>query len=232
MPIARPAAGSPSPAVTLPARAIRVGVVDDHAVVRSCVVRYLEQQEGIRVAGQAAGGREAIDLVRTTEVDVLLLDLDMPGQNGIDALGMIQAKSRVPRLAVLVFSGYPEHLYALRFLRLGASGYLNKCCPPAEIVKAIRHVAQGRRYITPPVAELLEREFFGAASGSPHEQLSTRELQMLVKLARGRSASEVAADLSLNAETVRCYRTRLMHKLAVGTPSGLVEYALRHQLVD
>ncbi len=135
---------------------IKVGIVDDHAIVRSGLKQFFSEQVDLRVVGEAASGREAIDLVRTTELDVLVMDLSMPGQSGIDALGMIRAKA--PDVGILILSGYPEEHYAMNLIRQGASGYLNKECEPMEIVNAIRTIALGRRYISPAVAELLAQQ--------------------------------------------------------------------------
>ena len=209
---------------------VRVGIADDHPITRSALRAYLEELEDIRVVAEASCGREAIDLVRMHAVDVLLLDLDMPGQSGIDALGMIKAKAA--HVGVLVLSGYPEHQYAVHLIRGGASGYLNKACEPAEIAMAIRKVAQGSRYITPVVAELLASQVITPPSNGLHEQLSARELQVFLKLAQGKSASEVAAELSLSAKTVSTYRARLMTKLHARSNSDLTYYALKHHLLD
>ena len=221
--------GSPPPGPML-VRAVRVGIADDHPITRTALRGYLDDQEDIRVVAEASSGREAIDLVRTQEIDVLLLDLDMPGQSGIDALTMIKAKAE--HVAVLVLSGYPEHQYAVPLIRNGASGYLNKACEPSEICTAIRRVAQGGRYITPVVAELLASQVITPTPGGLHEQLSGRELQVFLKLAQGCTAGEVAAELSLSAKTVSTYRARLMRKLEARSNSDLTYYALKHRLLD
>ena len=135
---------------------IRVGIVDDHAIVRSGLKQFFADQVDLRVVGEAANGREAIDLVREHDMDVLVMDLSMPGQSGLDALAMIRAKA--PDVGVLILSGYPEEHYAMNLIRQGASGYLNKECDPQDIVEAIRTIALGRRYITPAVAELLAQQ--------------------------------------------------------------------------
>ena len=209
---------------------IKVGIVDDHAIVRSGLKQFFSEQVDLRVAGEAASGREAIDLVRTHALDVLLLDLDMPGQSGIDALGMIKAKAE--HVGVLVLSGYPEHQYAVPLIRNGASGYLNKACEPSEIATAIRRVAQGSRYITPAVAELLATQVITPPTSGLHEQLSARELQVFLKLAQRKTAGEVASELSLSAKTVSTYRARLMLKLQARSNSDLTYYALKHRLLD
>jgi two-component system, NarL family, invasion response regulator UvrY len=211
-------------------RAVRVGIADDHPITRTALRAYLDEQDGLQVVAEAASGREAIDLVRTNAVDVLLLDLDMPGQSGIDALTMIKAKAE--HVGVLVLSGYPEHQYAVPLIRNGASGYLNKACEPSEIATAIRRVAQGGRYITAVVAELLASQVISPSPGGLHEQLSARELQVFLKLAQGCSAGEVATELSLSAKTVSTYRARLMRKLDARSNSDLTYYALKHRLLD
>src|SRR5215213_2451007 len=149
---------------------IKVGIVDDHAIVRSGLKQFFSEQVDLRVVGEAASGREAIDLVRTTELDVLVMDLSMPGQSGGDTLGMIRAKA--PGLGILILSGYPEEHYAMNLIRQGAGGYLNKECDPMEIVQAIRTIATGRRYISRSVAELLAQQLHSKVVGPAHEQLS------------------------------------------------------------
>lgn len=208
----------------------RVGIADDHPITRAALRVYLEEVEDIRVVAEATSGREAIDLVRTHTLDVLLLDLDMPGQSGIDALGMIKAKA--PQVGVLVLSGYPESQYAVPLIRSGASGYLNKACEPGEIAQAIRKIALGTRYITPVVAELLATQVIAPPAHGLHEQLSARELQVFLKLAQGKTAGDVAVELSLSAKTVSTYRARLMTKLQARSNSDLTYYALKHRLLD
>lgn len=211
-------------------RVVRIGVADDHPITRSALRAYLDLQEGMRVVAEAASGREAIDLVRTQMLDILVLDLDMPGQSGIDALTMIKAKAA--HVGVLILSAYPEQQYAVPLIRNGASGYLNKACEPSEIVLAIRRVASGNRYITPAVAELLASQVVTPPTRNLHEHLSPRELQVFLKLAQGKSAAHVASDLSLSAKTVSTYRARLMLKLQARSNSDLTYYALKHQLLD
>jgi DNA-binding NarL/FixJ family response regulator len=209
---------------------IKIGIVDDHAVVRAGLREYFSEHVDLRVAGEAANGREAIDLIRTTEIDVLVMDLSMPGQSGIDALAMIRAKS--PDVGILILSGYPEEHYAMNLIRQGASGYLNKECDPAEIVKAIRVVALGRRYITPAVAELLARQLDRKDDAAPHEQLSEREFQVFLKLAKGEAVGAIGSALSLSVKTISTYRTRLMEKMNLATNSDLTYYALKNRLID
>ncbi|MFT4191261.1 MAG: response regulator transcription factor [Comamonas sp.] len=210
---------------------INVAIVDDHALVRTGLRQFLSEETDLRVLAEAASGREAIDLVRLQpDLDVLVLDLSMPGQSGLDALAMIRAKA--PDLAILILSGFPEEHYAMNLIRQGASGYLNKECDPAEIVRAIRTVAQGRRYITPSVAELLAEQLNRKDSGPLHEQLSEREFQVFLRLAQGDTVGQIADALSLSVKTVSTYRTRLMEKLALQSNSDLTYYALKNGLIS
>ena len=209
---------------------INVGIVDDHAIVRSGLRQFLSEHVDLRVAGEAANGREAIDLIRNAEVDVLLMDLAMPGQSGLDALAMLRAKA--PKMGILILSGYPEEHYAISMIRQGASGYLNKECDPKEIVEAIRTVALGRRYVTPGVAELLAQQLNRKDDAPVHEQLSEREFQVFLKLARGETAGDIAKSLSLSVKTVSTYRTRLMEKMGLASNSDLTYYALKNRLID
>jgi two-component system invasion response regulator UvrY len=210
---------------------IRIAIVDDHAILRSGLKQFLSEQVDLRVVGEAASGREAIDLVRNDpDLDVLVLDLSMPGQSGMDALGMIRAKA--PEVGILILSGYPEEHYAMNMIRQGASGYLSKECEPKEIVEAIRVIATGRRYISPTVAELLAQQLDRKGSIAPHEQLSDREFQVFLKLAKGETAGDVATELSLSVKTVSTYRTRLMEKMHLASNSDLTYYALKHSLIS
>ena len=209
---------------------IRIGIVDDHAIVRSGLRSFFADFVDLRVVGEAANGREAIDLVRMTEMDVLLMDLSMPGQSGLDVLAMIRAKA--PDVGILILSGYPEAHYAMNLIRQGASGYLNKECDPGDIVDAIRTIALGKRYITPVVAELLAQQLNRRDDTALHEQLSEREFQVFLRLAKGETAGDIARALSLSVKTVSTYRTRLMEKMALASNSDLTYYALNNQLID
>ncbi|MEJ8813891.1 response regulator transcription factor [Variovorax ureilyticus] len=209
---------------------IKIGIVDDHAIVRTGLRDFFSQHVDLRVVGEAATGREAIDLVRSNEIDVLVMDLSMPGQSGIDAIAMIRAKA--PDTGILILSGYPEEHYAMNLIRQGASGYLNKECDPMEIVEAIRTISLGRRYITPAVAELLARQLDRNSDAAPHEQLSEREFQVFLKLATGETAGSIAEALSLSVKTVSTYRSRLMEKMNLTSNSDLTYYALKNQLIS
>jgi two-component system invasion response regulator UvrY len=209
---------------------VKVGIVDDHAIVRAGLKQFLSEMVDLRVVGEASSGREAIDLVRTTELDVIIMDLSMPGQSGIDALAMIRAKA--PDVGILILSGYPEEQYAVNLIRQGASGYLNKECEPMEIVNAIRTIALGRRYISPSVAELIAQQLNRKEGSAAHDLLSEREFQVFLKLAKGETAGDIASALSLSVKTVSTYRTRLMEKMGLASNSDLTYYALKNKLID
>jgi DNA-binding NarL/FixJ family response regulator len=209
---------------------VKVAIVDDHAIVRAGLKQFLSEMVDLRVVGEAASGREAIDLVRNTEIDVLIMDLSMPGQSGIDALAMIRAKA--PDVGILILSGYPEEQYAVNLIRQGASGYLNKECEPMEIVNAIRTIALGRRYISPSVAELIAQQLNRKEGTAAHDLLSEREFQVFLKLAKGETAGGIAQALSLSVKTVSTYRTRLMEKMGLQSNSDLTYYALKNKLID
>lgn len=208
---------------------IKIGIVDDHAIVRNGLKQFFSEQVDLRVVGEAASGREAVELVCTTEINVLVMDLSMPGQSGIDALGMIRAKA--PDVGILILSGYPEEHYAMNLIRRGAGGYLNKECEPAEIVNAIRVISLGRRYLSPAVAEMIADRLHHKKGGAPHEQLSEREFQVFLKLAKGEAAGDVATELSLSVKTVSTYRTRLLEKMSLTSNSDLTYYAFKNSLI-
>jgi two-component system invasion response regulator UvrY len=209
---------------------IRVAIVDDHAIVRAGLRQFLSEQTDLRVTGEASNGREALDIVRQGEVDVILMDLSMPDHGGVDALAAI--KAREPDLPVLILSGFPEAHYATTLLRQGASGYLNKECDPQEIATAIRTVFRGRKYITPAVAELLADSLGGDQNKLPHELLSERELQVFLRLAKGETIGHMADSMSLSIKTVSTYRTRVMEKLKLSSNSDLTYYALKNGLIQ
>lgn len=210
---------------------IKVGIVDDHAIVRTGLRQFLSEHVDLRVVGEANDGREALELVREAEVDVLLMDISMPEHGGVDALQAI--KARYPDLAVLILSGFPEAQYATTLLRFGASGYLNKECPPEEIVEAIRVVARGRRYISPAVAELLADSALGGGEDRLlHEQLSEREMQVFLRLAQGETIGAMAEAMFLSVKTVSTYRTRVMQKLKLHSNSDLTYYAVKNGLIQ
>ena len=208
---------------------IRIAIVDDHAMIRAGLRQFFADQLDFVVVAEAADGRKVLDIVRNAEVDVILLDISMPEHDGIEALAAI--KARAPDLPVLILSGFPEEHYATTLLRQGASGYLNKDCDPDEIVKAIRTVCRGRKYITAGVAERLAEGLGGGGDTPLHERLSERELQVFLRLAKGESVGHMAVSMSLSVKTVSTYRTRVMEKMKLESNSDLTYYALKNGLM-
>lgn len=209
---------------------IRIAIVDDHAMVRAGLRQFFADEQDFSVVAEAANGREALDVVRQGELDVMVMDISMPDQSGVDAL--VAIKARAPDLPVLILSGFSEVHYATTMLRHGASGYLNKDCDPADIITAIRTVHRGRKYITPGVAELLAEGLGGNSDKLPHEQLSERELQVFLRLARGETVGNIADSMSLSMKTVSTYRTRVMEKMGLESNSDLTYYGLKNGLIQ
>jgi two-component system invasion response regulator UvrY len=209
---------------------IRIAIVDDHALVRSGLRGFITDQPDIEVVAEASDGTQALDVVRQHALDVLVLDISMPKQSGMDVLARIQAHA--PDLGILILSGYPEEHYAVSLLRRGVSGYLNKQCEPEDIVAAVRRIAGGNRYITPQVAEMLASQLNRPDSAAAHEQLSARELQVLLRLAQGETVGDIAESLFLSAKTVSTYRTRILEKMGLASNSDLTYYALKNGLLD
>lgn len=208
---------------------IRVFVVDDHSIFREGVKQILHETPDIRVEGEASTGREALGRVVDGEWDVLLMDLSMPEGGGLEALQHLRALK--PGLPVLILSMFPDSQYAVRVLKAGAAGYLNKEAAPDELVGAVRKVAAGRKYVNPDVAERLVDRLGSNPPGLPHEALSEREFQVLCLLASGKTVSEVGAELSLSVKTVSTYRARILDKMGMATNAELTRYALEHHLV-
>lgn len=209
---------------------IRIAIVDDHAIVLAGLRQFFADQIDFQVVAEARNGREALDIVRRGEVDVIVMDISMPDQSGVDALAAIRARDA--NLPVLILSGFPEEHYATTLLRQGASGYLNKDCDPEEIVKAIRTVFRGRKYITAGIAERLADGLAGGGERPQHETLSERELQVFLRLAKGESIGHMALSMSLSVKTVSTYRTRVMEKMQLESNSNLTYYALKNGLIQ
>ena len=209
---------------------INVLICDDHMIVRQGIRQSLAEAPDIAVVAEAADGPAALQRLRQGGIDVLLLDIALPGRDGLDVLR--QARDEHPRLPVLMLSTYPDRQYAVRSLKLGASGYLNKSADSGEITAAVRRVAGGQRFITATVAELLAAALgpAGAEAETPvHELLSHRELQVFERLAQGRSVGEIAKDLSLSSNTVSTYRARILEKTGTRNDVELALYAVRRQ---
>jgi len=209
---------------------IQILIGDDNAIVREGLKHIIAQTDDIAVSAESESGWRLLEIARQRRFDVLLLDLDFPETNGLDVLKQI--KNELPRLPVLVLTMHRDEQYALRALRAGASGYLTKETAPDQLIAAIRKVSAGRRYITPELAETLAIIFVGDISKARHEILSDREYQIFCMIASGKSASQIAIDLSLSVKTISTHRARLLEKMQMKNNSELTRYAIQNRLVD
>lgn len=208
---------------------IKVILCDDHALIRRGIRDTLSDATDIEVTGEAGDYGELRSLLRTVSCDVLVLDINLPGRSGLDVLHVL--KEEGSPLRVLVVSMFPEDQYAIRALRAGAFGYVNKASETKLIVDAVRMVAAGRKYITPEIAQMLAESLSQPATEAAHEKLSDRELQTLVLIASGKRLSDIAQELTLSPKTVSVYRARVLEKLGLGNNSELTVYAIRNGLV-
>jgi len=208
---------------------IRVILCDDHALIRRGIRDTLSDAPDIEVVGEAGDYGELRSLMREQACDVLVLDINLPGRSGLDVLHVLKEEGTTVR--VLVVSMYPEDQYAIRALRAVAYGYVNKGGDTQQIVEAVRMVAQGRKYITPEIAQMLAESLTQPQVEVAHEKLSDRELQTLVLIASGKRLSDIASELTLSPKTVSVYRARVLEKLALTNNSELTVYAIRNGLV-
>ena len=208
---------------------IRVILCDDHALIRRGIRDTLADAADIEVVAEASDYGELRSQLRSHRCDVLVLDINLPGRSGLDVLHVL--KDEASPIKVLVVSMYPEDQYAIRALRAGAHGYVNKGSDPQMIVNAVRTVAQGRKYVTPEIAQMLVESLTAPADENPHDKLSDRELQTLVMIASGKRLADIANDLTLSPKTVSVYRARVLEKLGLQNNSELTVYAIRRGLV-
>ena len=209
---------------------IRVLVADDHALVRRGLRELLAETADIEVAAEAGTAAEALDRVRQQPLDVVVLDLSLPGRGGLDLLGEI--KGERADLPVLILTMHPEEQYAVRALKAGAAGYLTKETAPEELVRAIRKVAGGGKYVTTALGEKLALELEDKRAGPLHETLSDREYQIMWLIASGKTGREIARELTLSPNTVSTYRNRILRKMKMKSNAELMRYAVKYQLVD
>lgn len=208
---------------------IKVLLCDDHAMVRRGIRDTLSEAVDIQVVGEAGNYSEIRELLRNCPCDVLVLDINLPGRGGLDVLASLRETGSPIR--VLIVSMFAEDQFAIRCLRAGAQGYLNKAGDPAELVLAVRTIAQGRKYVTAAVSEMLIENLSDPTTESLHDSLSERELQTLLKIASGKKLSDIAQELMLSPKTVSVYRSRLLEKLKLSNNAELTVYAIRNELV-
>jgi two-component system, NarL family, invasion response regulator UvrY len=205
-------------------------VCDDHPIVREGLARIIQAESDVASVHEADNAQHLLDLVRDRPWDLVVLDVTLPGRNGLDVLR--QLKQERPRLPVLMLSVHAADQYAVRALRAGASGYLTKDLAPNELIKAVRTVTKGHKYLTAEVADRLAHDLERPADRPRHESLSEREFEVFVLLASGRSVKEIAAELCLSDKTISTYRTRILEKLDLRSNAEIVRYAVREGLVD
>jgi DNA-binding NarL/FixJ family response regulator len=211
--------------------AIRILIVDDHAIVRAGLKQFIANEPDMTVAGEAESGAQAIAMIHDADWDIVILDVSMPDQNGVDTLKRI--KDLKPDLPVLILSGFPENQYAVNLMRAGASGYLNKDGAARDLIAALRAIVEGRKYVTAALTEILVNDLAGREDERPpHSLLSEREFQVFCHLAGAMGVSKIAEKLGLSVKTVSTYRTRALDKMKLTSNAELTQYAVRHHLIE
>ena len=208
---------------------IKIFIADDHVIVRRGIIQILSDESDIVISGEASNTEEIMDHLYDTEWVILILDITMPGRSGLDAL--IELKQRKPEMKILILSMHPEEELALTALKSGAAGYLNKSSVPGELVKAIRRIYEGGRYITTSLAEKIAFSIEKDPTIMLHQNLSEREYQVMCLIASGNTLSEIAEILSLSVKTVSTYRTRILDKMNLHTNVELTHYAIKYKLI-
>ena len=209
---------------------IKILIADDHPIVRQGLKQILSEEPDMTVLGEAQNSQEVLELVRKQDWDIVILDITMPGRGGIDVLK--ELKHERPKLPVLMLSVHPEDQYAVRALKAHASGYMTKDSAPEELVKAIRKILRGGKYISSTLAEKLAFDLETETEKPLHETLSDREYQVLLMIASGKTVSEIAEELSLSVKTIDTYRARILEKMKMKNNAELTHYAIKNGLVD
>jgi len=208
----------------------KVLIVDDHAVVRAGLRRFLESERTITQIGEASNGAETADRLRDEHWDLVILDINLPDRSGIDVLR--DARLQYPTIPVLMMSGFPEKQYAVNVLRAGASGFVPKHGAQEEVLRAVRTVLAGRRFIGGALADVPVEDLAAPSGGPLHARLSQREFQVMCKLAVGRQVSDIAGELAISVKTVSTYRARVLEKMGLANNAELTAYALRNHLIQ
>jgi two-component system, NarL family, invasion response regulator UvrY len=209
---------------------IKIFIADDHAIVRKGLKQIISETPDMIVSEEADNGLEALDKISENNYDVILLDISMPGKNGLEILRLVRRKK--PKLPVLMLSVHPEAQYAVRSLRAGASGYLTKESAPDELIAAIRTISKGGKFVNASLAEKLISELEIYVERPSHETLSDREYQVMCMSAMGNTLKEIAQELSLSIQTVSTYRTRILEKMNMNSIAEVIRYAVKHGLVE
>lgn len=208
---------------------VNIIIVDDHAVVRKGLIQIIEETPGFYKVDEAGSGDELLEKVKKNKYDVIILDISMPGKDGLDTLKSM--KHLAPDTPVLAFSMYPEDQYAVRLLKAGAAGYLNKECDPEEFLKAIDRLTKGLKYVSPQLGEILINNL-DTGDVPLHENLSDREFQVMCMVAKGRTPTQIATDLNLSINTISTYRIRILEKLRLKNTAEIAHYAIKNRLIE
>lgn len=209
---------------------MKILIADDHPIYRGGLKQFLCKSFEQVVVDEASNGSEALNKISKNDYDIVLLDIDMPGRSGLEIIKDV--KKEKPKLSVLMLSAYSEEQYAIRSLKSGASGYLTKKSVPGELIKAIKKVTKGGKYLTLSIAERLASAIEENSEMSPHERLSNREYQVMCMIAHGSALKEISEELSLSESTVSTYRTRILEKMGLKNNSEIISYAIRNGLIE
>jgi len=209
---------------------IKIYIIDDHELMREGLKTVLRKHADVQIVGDSDNSHKFLSEIPKSNIDVVILDITLKGEDGLDVLRTI--KQQYPKVRVLMLSMHPEERFAVRAIRSGASGYVDKQTASEELVDAIRKVSRGERYITPSLAQRLATEVAFDSSKPPHETLTDREFQIMRLFSQGKTSSAIAKELSISTNTVTTHRSKILEKMRVRTTAELVHYALEHHLVD
>lgn len=209
---------------------MKIIIADDHELIREGLKKVLAKNSEIEVVAEAASSRELLEILSKKEVDIVVLDISMPGKSGLETLRDI--KNYYPKVKTLILSMHPEESFAIRALKSGASGYLSKQSAAKELENALIKIMHGGKYISNAVAEQLALEIETPSDKALHEKLSNREFEIMIKISQGKSVSDIADELSLSVNTITSYRARLLQKMNMKSNADLIRYSLKNQLVD
>lgn len=207
---------------------IRVLIADDHTIVRHGLRQILSSEQDMSVSAEAQNGQEVLDIVRREPVDIVVLDISMPGRNGLETLK--ELKRHYPGIAVIVLSMHPKDQYAVRVIKAGASGYITKESAPSELVVAIRKACRGEKYIDPEIAEVLANYIEHGGTEDPHTRLSDREYEVLCHIASGKGLTDISQEMNLSVKTISTYRTRIIEKTGLSSNAEITRYAISRGL--
>ena len=209
---------------------VRIVIADDHAFLREGIKKTIQDEMDMKIVGEASNANDALDIIRELNPDIVIMDISMPGKSGLDVLKDLKSLKKKSR--ILILSMHPEDRFAIRALKAGAFGYLTKESAPDELVKAIRTVLSGRKYVSKALAEKLVDILSEDSDKLPHEQLSDREYEVFIKISSGKKAVDIAAELSISIHTVNTYRARILEKLSMNSNVELTQYAMHNNLID